>query len=207
MNGVNESTPRPSRAQQRIDTQDRILDAARQLFADAGYDRTTIRAVAAAAQVDAGLVMHYFGNKERLFALATRTETLPVTGETPEEVADQLLGILRQSLIEEPIGSLAALRSMLTHPDAAAEVGNAHAERVKVSKAIPGADGNLRAAVVSAILIGVVLGRHLIKLDELADADPDQIVEILRPAVRSLTKADQPDLTKAEAQDLTTAEE
>jgi AcrR family transcriptional regulator len=188
---VSEPTPRSSRAQQRIDTQDRILVAARQLFAESGYDRTTIRAVAAAAQVDAGLVMHYFGSKEKLFALSTRTDTPLVTGETPEEVADQLLGILRQSLIEEPIGSLAALRSMLTHPDAAAEVGNAHAERVKVSKAIPGVDGNLRAAVLSAILIGVVLGRHLVKLEELADAEPDEIVELLRPVVRSLTRAEE----------------
>lgn len=189
MNGMSEPTPRSSRAQQRIETQDRILAAARQLFAEAGYDRTTIRAVATAAQVDPGLVMHYFGSKEKLFALSTRTDTPLVTGETPEEVAEQLLGILRQSLIEEPIGSLAALRSMLTHPDAAAEVGNAHAERVKVSKAIPGVDGNLRAAVLSAILIGVVLGRHLVKLEELADAEPDEIVELLRPVVFSLTKA------------------
>ena len=189
MNGMSEPTPRSSRAQQRIETQDRILAAARQLFAEAGYDRTTIRAIAAAAQVDPGLVMHYFGSKEKLFALSTRTDTPLVTGETPEEVAEQLLGILRQSLIEEPIGSLAALRSMLTHPDAAAEVGNAHAERVKVSKAIPGVDGNLRAAVLSAILIGVVLGRHLVKLEELADAEPDEIVELLRPVVFSLTKA------------------
>lgn len=193
MNEMSEPPPRSSRAQQRIDTQERILTAARKLFAAVGYDRATIRAVATAAQVDAGLVMHYFGSKEQLFALATQVETPLVTGETPEEVAEQLLGVLRQSLIEEPIGSLAMLRSMLTHPEAAAEVGNAHAERVKVSKAIPGADGNLRAAVVSAILIGVVLGRHLIKLDELADADPEQIVELLRPVVQSLTKADQPE--------------
>lgn len=193
MNRVSESTPRSSRAQQRIDTQERILAAARRLFAATGYDRTTIRAIAAAAHVDAGLVMHYFGSKEQLFARATQTETAVVTGETPEEITEQLLGILRQSLIEEPIGSLAALRSMLTHPEAAAEVGNAHAERVKVSRSIPGVDSNLRAAVVSAILIGVVLGRHLVKLEELADTDPDQIVELLRPVVRSLTKADQAD--------------
>ena len=191
MNGMSDSTPRSSRAQQRIDTQERILTAARRLFAEAGYDRTTIRAVAAAAQVDAGLVMHYYGSKEQLFALATRTEMPSVTGETPEEIAEQLLDRLRQSLIEEPIGSLAALRSMLTRPDAAAEVrGNAHADRVKVSKAIPGDDGDLRAAVISAVLIGVVVGRHLVKLDQLADADPEEIVELLRPAVLSLTKAD-----------------
>src|SRR5215467_14573029 len=112
MNGMSDSTPRSSRAQQRIDTQQRILTEARLLFAEAGYDRTTIRAVAAAAQVDAGLVMHYFGNKEQLFALATRTDTPLVTGDTPEEVAQQLLQVLHQSLVEEPIGSLAILRSM-----------------------------------------------------------------------------------------------
>jgi AcrR family transcriptional regulator len=191
MNGMSESTPRSPRAQQRIDTQERILTEARRLFAEAGYDRTTIRAVAAAAQVDAGLVMHYYGSKEQLFALATRTEIPQVTGDTAEEIAEQLLDRLRQSLIEEPVGSLAALRSMLTRPDAAAEVrGNAQADRVKVSKAIPGDDGDLRAAVISAVLIGAVLGRHLIKLDQLADADPDQIVELLRPAILSLTKAD-----------------
>jgi hypothetical protein len=114
-----------------------------------------------------------------------------MTGETAEEITEQLLDRLRQSLIDEPVGSLAVLRSMLTHPDAAAGVrGDAHADRIKVSKAIPGVDGDLRAAVVSAVLIGAVLGRHLIKLDGLADADPEEVVELLRPAIRSLTKAD-----------------
>ncbi|GAA0329516.1 hypothetical protein NE235_24430 [Actinoallomurus spadix] len=47
----------------------------------------------------------------------------------------------------------------------------------------------LRAALVSTVLIGVALGRHLIKLDHLADGDPDHIVELLRPSIRSLTRA------------------
>src|SRR5258708_6523412 len=62
------TTPRPgSRAEQRRRTEARILDAATQVFFSAGYDRTTIRAVASAAGVDAGLVMHYFGSKQDLF--------------------------------------------------------------------------------------------------------------------------------------------
>ena len=62
------TTPRPrSRAEQRRRTEARILDAATQAFFSAGYDRTTIRAVASAAGVDAGLVMHYFGSKRELF--------------------------------------------------------------------------------------------------------------------------------------------
>ncbi|WP_160573788.1 TetR/AcrR family transcriptional regulator [Actinomadura physcomitrii] len=55
------------------------------------------------------------------------------------------------------------------------------------------ADADLRAAVISAVLIGVALGRHLLALDHLADADPDRVVDILRPAVRAVTKADRPE--------------
>lgn len=45
----------------------RILTSASKLFADLGYDKTTIRLVAESAQVDPKLVMHYFGSKQRLF--------------------------------------------------------------------------------------------------------------------------------------------
>lgn len=190
MNRVTDFPPRPSRAQQRRNTQDRILAEARKLFAESGYDRTTIRAVAAAANVDPALVMHYYGTKERLFAQVTQAETPPLPGGTAEQVAEQLLDRLRQSLTDEPIGSLAVLRSMLTHPEAAHEFQDAsRAYKDRISAAIPDDEADLRAAVLSAVLIGVVLGRHLIKLDQLADADPQRIVDILRPCVRSLTKA------------------
>jgi AcrR family transcriptional regulator len=188
-----DSPSNSSRAQQRRNTQDRILAEARKLFAASGYDRTTIRAVAAAANVDPGLVMHYFETKERLFAQVTQAEAPSLPGGTAEQVAEQLLDRLRQSLIEEPIGSLAVLRSMLTHPETAHEFRDAsRAYKDGISAAIPGDEADLRAAVVSAALIGVVLGRHLIKLDSLADADPQQIVDILRPCVHSLTKASSP---------------
>ena len=41
------------------------------LFASDGYERTTVRAVAAAADADPALVIRYFGSKEGLFAAAT----------------------------------------------------------------------------------------------------------------------------------------
>jgi AcrR family transcriptional regulator len=62
------TTPRPgSRAEQRRRTEARILAAAAGVFVADGYERTTIRAVASAAEVDAGLVMHYFGSKQELY--------------------------------------------------------------------------------------------------------------------------------------------
>jgi AcrR family transcriptional regulator len=179
-----------SRAEQRRATQARILTSARRLFAESGYDRTTIRAVATAAGVDPGLVMHYFGSKEQLFARAIEAGAAPQVGGTAEEVSEQLLDRLRGSLAEEPVESLALLRSMLTHPEAAQEIRvSSRAYKDNISQAIPDEEADLRAAVVSAALIGVVLGRHLIQLDHLVDADPERIVDILRPAVRSITKA------------------
>ena len=50
------------------DTKAKIAKIAARQFSEIGYDKTTIRSVAEASQVDPKLVMHYFGNKEKLFA-------------------------------------------------------------------------------------------------------------------------------------------
>ena len=58
----------------------RLLQVSRQLFADCGYQATSIKAIADAAEVNAAMVHYYFGNKEGLFA-AVMAETLePVIG-------------------------------------------------------------------------------------------------------------------------------
>ncbi len=177
--------PRGERRQQ---TQERILCAARELFSEAGYDRTTIRAVAAAARVDPALVMHYFGSKEELFAAAIRVELEDMVVGPEEELADRLLAQLGAKLEAEPDAQLALLRSMLTHPQAAEGVRRALARECgqTVGKAIGGAEGALRAGLVSATTIGVIVGRYLLKLDGLKDADPSEVIELLRPCFRSL---------------------
>src|SRR6476661_6136230 len=64
---------RPARTGRRPGNQDTrqvILNAARSTFAEVGFTAASIRKIAAAAGVDAALVHHYFGSKEKLF-LAT----------------------------------------------------------------------------------------------------------------------------------------
>ena len=95
------------------------MDAARSLFAQLGYQRATIRSIAQEADVDPGLVMHYFGSKQQLFAQAAIHQAEELAGSTPEEVAGSMLNMLRDRLANEPVASLAVLRSMLTHNDAA----------------------------------------------------------------------------------------
>lgn len=48
------------------ETREKILAAACTRFGDVGFEATTIRSVAAEAEVDPALVMHYFKNKQGL---------------------------------------------------------------------------------------------------------------------------------------------
>jgi AcrR family transcriptional regulator len=184
---VTAPSARPSRAQQRRQTEERILSAARRIFAELGYDRTTIRAVASAAGVDPGLVMHYFGSKDLLFARAAEVPTDELPAGTPHEVAEAMLTSLGRRLTDEPTASLAVLRSILTNADAAGRYRAAAAPQLdQLTEAIPTPDAGLRASLLGAIVHGVIAERYLLRLTHLADASPDQIIDLLRPCFQSL---------------------
>jgi AcrR family transcriptional regulator len=188
------TTPRPSsRAEQRRRTEARILDAASRVFVADGYERTTIRAVAAAAGVDAGLVMHYFGSKQELYRRVIDDAPVPEVSGTPAEAADQILATLADRLASASVASLALLRSMLTNPEAASAASAAIARyEAQIAQAIPAADADLRAAIISAVTLGITVSRHLIKSDVLATADPAQVIRLLRPCVLSLAACPDP---------------
>lgn len=176
-----------SRADQRRRTEQRILDAATRSFFDVGYERTTIRAVAAAANVDAGLVMHYFGSKQALFRRVIDAAPLPRVDAEPGRASEHILAGLAERLAEEPVASLTVLRSMLTTPEAAEAIGSAGQRyQANLAQAIPADDAGLRAAIINAVLLGITVSRHLLKYDELADAEPARIIELLRPGLAAL---------------------
>jgi AcrR family transcriptional regulator len=175
------------RARQREQTQQRILAAAQQVFARSGYERATIRAIASAAQADPGLVMRYFGSKQELF---TRVAAMPDEdgpAGTPEQVTEYLLATLTAKLAQEPATDMALLRSMFTHPGAAEQVRAAmNQQERQITAAIPAGDADARAGIVAAIALGTLTGRHLLQLNGLSGAPPEQITELLRPCLRSL---------------------
>ncbi|MEU8183721.1 TetR family transcriptional regulator [Micromonospora sp. NPDC049047] len=192
---MTEPSPRLTRAEQRRQTEESILAAARQLFAELGYERTTIRAVARTVGVDAGLVMHYFGTKDNLFSRAAELPAAELSG-GGEEIVDVLLASLASRLDGEPVASLAVLRSMLTNTDAAERYrAAAEPQLSQITTAIPTEDAELRASLLSAIVHGVIIERYLLRLGRLADASPDQIIELLRPCFQTLATADMPPST------------
>jgi AcrR family transcriptional regulator len=69
------------------ETQERILRAAVELFAGHGYERTSISAIAARAEVSRPAVFWHFGDKESLFREAFRRMLLPFFGELQRKLA------------------------------------------------------------------------------------------------------------------------
>ena len=188
---MQETDAASSRAEQRRRTESRILAAASRLFVERGYERTTIRAIAGAAGVDGGLVMHYFGSKQELFQRVTHGRPGPELSGSAEQVTEQILAQLAESLASEPVHSLALLRSMLTHPEAAQALREGAARfQAQISRPIPADDADVRAALVGAVMLGVIVSRHLLNSDELTAASPQQVIGLLRPCLRSLTRAD-----------------
>jgi AcrR family transcriptional regulator len=185
--------PPNTRAEQRRRTRQRILTAARIMFAETGYERTTIRAIARSAHVDPGLVTYYFGTKGELFHHITRTGPDLARPETATDVAALTLAAMHAKLTHEPTATLAMLRSMLTYPNAADEVRLALGQQQQqLIDAMDTEDAALRTGIAGAITLGMVIGRHLLKLDGLADADPDDIIALLRPCIESLIPRESP---------------
>ncbi|MFJ6437978.1 TetR/AcrR family transcriptional regulator [Streptomyces sp. NPDC091416] len=183
------STSHQSRADRRRATEARILDSARELFAEKGFEQTTIRAVAAAASVDPALVMQYYGSKRELFSQAVRVVPAALTATDTDELVDQLLASLGLKLGGLPEGTLAMMRSMLTDQAAADHVRAALGRQIdSVGAALPAAeDPELRATLLVTVLLGVTIGHQFLGLTALREVPADHVAALLRPAIKALT--------------------
>ncbi|TRV77006.1 TetR/AcrR family transcriptional regulator [Streptomyces sp. 130] len=183
------TTPHRSRADRRRATEARILGSARELFAEKGFERTTIRAVASAAGVDPALVMQYFGSKRELFGQAVQALPVPPAAADGDGLVDQLMASLGVKLGGLPEGTLAMMRSMLTDRAAADHIRAALGRQTdSVGAALPDADDpELRAALMVTALLGVTIGHQLLGLPVLREAPAERIAALLRPALQALS--------------------
>jgi AcrR family transcriptional regulator len=164
-------------------TRTAILDAARVQFGEHGFDRTTIRSVAAAAGVDPALVMHYFANKKGLFAAAARLEvSIPdLSAVEPEHVAAVLVPLFAAAWGPDGplLPLLRAAASNQVAADALVEIFTAHVEPALGVLAIdrPGE----RAALIGSQLIGVAVARFIIGTPPLLAMSDERLAEWLGP--------------------------
>lgn len=178
------------------DTRGEILDAARQVFSDLGYDRATMRTIATRADVDPALIYHYFETKDDLFAASIdlpvpptevlrnvlegdRTHVGRRLAETffivweQEEARRSLLGILRSAMGGEDRAANALRQFLMT------------AVLDHVSPMIPGKDSRLRALLMASQLVGVAMTRYVMRLEPIASASVEEIIDLVAPRVQS----------------------
>jgi AcrR family transcriptional regulator len=196
---------RPGRPPGASDNRERILASARELFARNGIDKTSIRAIASAAGVDAALVHHYFGTKQKLFAAAIHIpiDPMQVIGpmrETPVEDLGLTLPSLLLPLWDSELGSgfIAELRSLLAGNDVSL-VRSFLQEviAVEVGKRIddPPGSGPIRVQFVASQLVGIVMARYILELDPFKSLPVQQIAETIAPNLQHYLTGDLPGLT------------
>ncbi len=168
------------------DTRQVILEAARTTFAELGYAGASVRRIAAAAGVDAALVHHYFGSKEKLFLS---------TVEVPIDLPRVLSGIgtdgidgLGERLIrtilgvwESPAGASigAALRPALVDPARARMLREFLVPQIVGPLLgplhLPAREAELRTGLLMTQVLGVITGRYLLAVEPLASLSVDEL--------------------------------
>ena len=185
--------PRTGRRPGAGGTREKILAAARSYFAGAGYEGTTIRAIAADAGVDPALVLHYFGSKEGIFLAAVEFPIDPAALIPPllEPGLDGLGARLVRFFLEtwdSPAGSplLGLIRSVVASERAAAVLRDFVSREVlgRLAEALELDRPQLRASLAASQLVGLAMLRYVVKLEPLASASPEDLAAWLGPTLQ-----------------------
>jgi AcrR family transcriptional regulator len=167
-----------------------LLDAARELFDEVGYERATTRVIGERAGVDAALIARYFDSKEGLF-LAAIAEPAPGEEEIDFEPA-ALLAFLIERWDERGHSPLSrALASPVLTDDVRDQVSSIVHERLlrqltEVLRERGVADPELRAELLVATAVGVAMTRANGSLGNLARAPREEVLATLGPVVDAL---------------------
>jgi len=185
------------------DTKQSILESARTVFAEAGYDKASVRAIAAAAQVDPALIHHYFGTKEKLFLAAMNApinpaELIPKAMAGPREQAGERLVATVLGVWDSPAGSaaVALVRSAMSNEWTARLmrefVVTQVLRRAVAALGIDEKEAPTRSALVATQIGGLLMIRYVLKVEPVASAPPEQLVAALGPAVQRYLLDDLP---------------
>ncbi|MCU1494410.1 MAG: Transcriptional regulator, TetR family [Acidimicrobiaceae bacterium] len=198
----NSDMPRPTRSRDAAASKQALLDAARALFGQRGFEGTTIRDIGERAGVDAALIARYFGSKADLYVAALVAEAQRYQ---PPPAFEGLNDIARAVLTLTDEQGLGPVTQALIRSDTSADIraaAEAHIGRRLVAPMATdmtrrGSDRpELRAAIVVSALMGINLGRALGWFDTLSTVPREELVELItsmldsQPPVRSGQRAE-----------------
>lgn len=173
---------------------DRILTAARRSFATRGYDGTSLRSVAQAADVDPTLVNYYFSNKMGLLKAALEPpesfgEAIAAAAEVPLDRRGQAFVEAALRMWDDPATS-EVLRSIILaashEPFAMQRLRTVFSTLVSqvVSAGLPDDEAQLRADLVSTQIVGLAMARYVWAIGRIATVPSDQVARLVAPTVQ-----------------------
>ncbi|GAA1390055.1 TetR family transcriptional regulator [Pseudonocardia kongjuensis] len=167
---------------------DAILAAARRRFADEGYDRATVRAIAGDAGVDPSMVIRYFGSKRELFTAAAEFDLrLPDLTSVPRAEVGRVLAehLLLRWGSDDALAIM--LRGAVTDDAAAERTREIFAgQLLPVVAALTGdpAGAPERAGLVATQALGAVLCRYVLRLPPVVALPDAELIGWLGPTLQ-----------------------
>lgn len=177
------------------DSRERILASARRLFAEHGFEGTSLRQVGRDAGVDPAMVHHFFQGKDELFALSVELPADPaevlagVTSLDPRQRSEEIVrAVLR--LWESPAqhSLVAFIRGTIGSRTKTAMLREMVSRTIlsRITAGLPGTPPELalRGDLVASQMVGLMLTRYVVRLEPLASASPEELVRLVAPTVR-----------------------
>ena len=169
-----------------VETKAVILAAARQRFAESGFDRATIRAIAADANIDPSMVMRYFGSKDQLFAAAADFDLqIPDLSDVEREHLGARLVAHFVGRWERDEALVVLLRSSTTNDEAAQRMRKIFSSQLRpVIAGVDPTDASRRAGLIATQVLGLALCRYVLRLPPVVSMSHDEVVAWLGPTVQ-----------------------
>jgi AcrR family transcriptional regulator len=166
----------------------RILEAARLIFSAEGYERATVRAIAAEAQINPAMVIRYYGSKEGLFAAVAHLDfkTAPLASVAPSELGRALVRHVL-SLWDDPKegAALAAMmRASITNESTRERIVAQFSSQISGLFAVVGPSVAPAAPFIATQILGLVMARYLWRIPAIAVLSRDSVIDRVGRAVQ-----------------------
>lgn len=178
-------------------TRRRLLVAAEDLFSEKSFDAVSVRAIAREAGVDAALINHYFGSKEGLFREVLERLVQPDVAEADLQqqpsstwghelvsYADSMwssrqgkamLAVFRRGIAGHPEVLRGAVTTMILN---------------RIIAHLEGDDRELRASLAASQMAGLIVARHVVKVEPLASISTDELAALVGPTIQRYLTGD-----------------
>ncbi|HSJ61010.1 MAG TPA: TetR family transcriptional regulator [Jiangellaceae bacterium] len=188
----------------RQDTRGGIVAAAREVFAERGYDGASIRQIAANAGVDPALVHHYFGTKEQLFLAVVQPPVNPadlvprIVAGDPAKLGERLVTTFI-SMFESPVTAPAfeaLLRGAFANRLSGKLIREFFAVQIirrvvrELDAVVDAAELPLRANLAASQLLGLAATRYILKFEPIATVPRETVIAAVAPTLQRYLTGD-----------------